>query len=476
MKLNSIYFVLIFIIFPFHFLSAQQTSTINKSGFIPAEKIFQLLYVPFEVPEGTTEIVVTEEYDQMSDNVLNLGIYDPRGYKDGNVIGFRGWSGGAKKNFFISEEAASTGYVPGKIYSGTWNILVYPSKISAKGLNWKLTIGLTAGTHKKEFVVQLGKEVINHVQNWYRGDLHMHTLHSDGKRNTDELVSEAKEKKLDFIVSTEHNTNSANLSWGKYDSQNLLIINGEEVTTTKDGHWNAIGLSASTLVDWRYQPEDNLVKGQIDKVHMDNGLAIINHPFYDKGTRTFNFDVKDFDGIEIWNGYWNALNEKALNWWDDLLKAGVFKIAIGASDTHQTSGSNNNLGRPQTVVYSRGLSREEVISGIRSGQVYLAATDSIQLTFLLSSGTNKAGIGEVLSQDNTGLVTVHMNLKGCKNTTLNLIGSTGIIDTRKVNDDNVELDFTIKRGGNSYLRAELRKANGDMVAMTNPVWLKPFKK
>ena len=102
MKLNSIYVVLIFIIYPFHFLSAQETSTINISGFIPADKIFELLYVPFEVPEGTTEIVVTEEYDRMSDNVLNLGIYDPRGYKDGKVIGFRGWSGGAKKNFFIT--------------------------------------------------------------------------------------------------------------------------------------------------------------------------------------------------------------------------------------------------------------------------------------------------------------------------------------------------------------------------------------
>jgi len=476
MKLNSIYVVLIFIIYPFHFLSAQQTSTINKSGFIPADKIFELLYVPFEVPEGTTEIVVTEEYDRMSDNVLNLGIYDPRGHKDGNVTGFRGWSGGAKKKFFISEAAASTGYLPGRIHSGTWNILVYPSKISAEGLNWKLTIVLSTGTHKKEFVLREGKQVINHVPNWYRGDLHMHTLHSDGKRNTDELVAEAKEKKLDFIVSTEHNTNSANLSWGKYDTKKLLIINGEEVTTTRDGHWNAIGLAAATLVDWRYQPKDSLIKGQIEKVHIDNGLAIINHPFYDKGTRTFNFDEKEFDGIEIWNGYWNALNEKALNWWDDLLKKGIFKIAIGASDTHQTSGSNNNLGRPQTVVYAKGLSRQEVINGIRSGRVYLAATDSVKLTFLISSGRNNAGIGELLSQENTDPVTVHLKLEGCKNTTLKLIGSTGTIDTRKVNEDNVVLDFTIKRGDNSYLRAELRKANGDMTAMTNPVWLKPFKK
>jgi hypothetical protein len=36
---------------------------------------------------------------------------------------------------------------------------------------------------------------------WYRGDLHLHTVHSDGQRHPNELVTEALASGLDFIVS-----------------------------------------------------------------------------------------------------------------------------------------------------------------------------------------------------------------------------------------------------------------------------------
>ncbi|MEJ7660168.1 MAG: hypothetical protein WKG07_11375 [Hymenobacter sp.] len=58
--------------------------------------------------------------------------------------------------------------------------------------------------------------------------MHMHTLHSDGRRTPEELVDEAGAQGLDFLISTEHNTNSANLSWGRYARPNLLVINGRK--------------------------------------------------------------------------------------------------------------------------------------------------------------------------------------------------------------------------------------------------------
>src|SRR5204862_113567 len=57
---------------------------------------------------------------------------------------------------------------------------------------------------------------------WYRGDLHLHSVHSDGGRDLDELAAAARVAKLDFIVSTEHNTNSANRVWGAHEPDGLL--------------------------------------------------------------------------------------------------------------------------------------------------------------------------------------------------------------------------------------------------------------
>lgn len=453
------------------FASAQQLQ-LQKSGHIAADGIFKLLYVPFEIPEGTTGIEVEEEYDNPAANVLNLGIYDSRGYADGNTAGFRGWSGGAKKKFFICENEASTGYIAGPLSAGVWNVLVYPSKISRDGLNWKLTVTVIKGEHRQVFQVNPAAAEKNTNAGWYRGDLHIHTLHSDGKRTTDELVAEAKEKKLDYIISTEHNTNSANQNWGKYNQEKLLIINGEEVTSTAFGHWNAIGLEPATLIDWRYAPEDNQVEAQVKKVHADGGLAVVNHPFFDFGERTFKYDVNAFDGIEVWNGTWSALNEVALKWWNDLLKQGISKIAIGDSDTHVISGSANNLGRPQSVVYATGLSKKAILEGFRNGRVYLAATDSVRLKMTAAAGGLTAGIGEhLVAAAQTAVREVQMEIEGCAGTSVMLIDDSGIIYKKEITEHQAKVRLKLKNGKRTYVRAEIRKPDGKMVALTNPVWL-----
>ena len=451
------------------FAAAQDSSTVVKKGYIPTARIFELLYVPFDVPAGTTEIRVKESYDQMNVNVLNIGVYDSKG--DQGITGFRGWSGGAKKEFFITEVAASTGYIAGKITPGTWNMLVYPSGIAPAGLNWMLEITLISGRHQKTSTARPAARQINAVPGWYRGDLHMHTLHSDGRRTVEELVAEAKEKKLDYIISTEHNTNAANLNWGKYNSGNLLIINGEEVTSTRYGHWNAIGLDTKTLIDWRYAPADHVIGKQIEKVHHDGGLAIINHPFYDKGDKTFKFDEQEFDGIEIWNGEWNALNAIALKWWDDLLRKGIRKIAIGASDTHKSSGSPNNLGSPQTVIYAQGLAKDAILEGLKRGKAYIAATHNVALQFTLEYAGKTVGMGEQLPENGTGKAIVHLTVTGCKNTVMTLIGDKGTMASRKIPADTETIHLTIDRDSSSYIRIEIRKEDQAMVALTNPVWL-----
>jgi hypothetical protein len=451
--------------------SAQTTNTILKSGHIDSAQIFELRYVPVEVPAGTTEIRVKLQYSDQGKNVLNMGVYAPGDYSPGVTTNFRGWSGGAKNDFFINTSNASTGYVPGIIKQGKWHVIIYPSTMIAKGLNWTMEITLLKSQQAMPFKIKPANDSINAVAGWYSGDLHMHTLHSDGRRTQLELVEEAVDKKLDYIISTEHNTNSANLTWGNYDQKNLLIINGEEITSTTFGHWNALGLKTNTIIDWRYAPDNQLIKKYVDMVHRDGGLCIINHPFYIKDlSNSFKYDPLLFDGIEIWNGNWDFMDAKALNWWNSLLQQGYPMLAIGASDTHKATGSENNLGVPATVVYAQGLNKKSILSGLKSRKAYLSAFGNIGLTFSANTQTSQAIIGETLHVKPKEDITATLAFKLLPGATIHLIGEHGTISTEKGSKQRFK--WPIPTGSTKYIRVEIRDAKGQMLALTNPIWLK----
>lgn len=465
---------LLYLLLSITILNAQDTLKVTSSGFIPAENLFKLVYVPFSVPEGVAEIRVKETYSDRGKNVLNMGIYGPEGYKLGSTADFRGWSGGAKTEFFLNAAEASTGYVPGKIKAGTWNVLIYPSTITDEGIDWQLDVVLIKGVEKSPFKISPALEVLNNKPGWYRGDLHMHTFHSDGKRTQQELLQEARANGLDFIVSTEHNTNSANLSWGQFNTDKLLVMNGEEITTTAFGHWNAIGLQPETLIEWRYTPEDNVIDTYLKQVKVDDGLAIINHPYYNEAhVNNFGFDVDLFDGIEVWNGHakWNQLDELAVKWWDSLLRQGKRTVAIAASDSH-TSEAENPVGSPHTVVQAEALSRKEIMAGLRAGKAYLVEGKETTLTFTARSGAETAGIGNVLATSPGKVVQVSLVVKGVPvSFTATLVGDKGVLASEKATGNNSKFSWRVAPGSTKYLRVEVRTLQGDMVALTNPIWL-----
>jgi predicted metal-dependent phosphoesterase TrpH len=452
--------------------AAQAPVEVVRSGHVPADSLFKLLYVPIEVPAGTDEIQVQEDYNHVGGNVLNMGIYDPAGYRPGTTAGFRGWSGGAKTAFFINSQAASTGYVPGPARPGTWHVLLYPSTIAPTGLDWKLTVTLVSGPAGPAFVPAPAAAVINTKPGWYQGDVHMHTLHSDGRRTPAELVDEATAQGLDFIISTEHNTNSANLSWGHYARPNLLVINGEEVTTTAFGHWNALGLDPTTLIDWRYTPRDSAISTATAQVRAVGGLAIINHPFFPDTINRFRFGVWHFDGIEVWNGKWDARNEQAVCWWDALLRQGLPLLAVAASDTHTAAPSPNQLGRPRTVVQASGLSRAGIMQGLRTRRAYLVADRSLSLAFTAGVGKASASIGDTLAVATKQRLTVAFELRGASSGTVTLLGESGVLATSPVAaTGSTAVRWLLPASRPRYLRVEVRNPQGAMLALTNPIWV-----
>lgn len=442
--------------------------------------IDQWAYVPFDVPPGINRIDVGTSHDHFSlvglgRNVLDLGIFGPAGHDLGNAEGFRGWSGGARTGFMLSANNATPGYLAGPIEPGRWALALGPVVLNPLGMGWEAHVSLTRGAQPVE-PIAFARPISEYTRGigWYRGDLHTHTVHSDGKRQIAEMAEAANGAGLDFIVSTEHNTNSANRAWAATADGGPLVVAGEEVTT-RHGHWLAIGLPPGGWVDWRYAPRDGVFTHYAEQVRAVGGMVVAAHPSVPMPGSAWEFGYDDVDAMEVWNGLWNVDDELSLRKWHQLLRQGRRIAAVGGSDSHV---AQQPVGRPQTVVYSEGLSATALIDGLRSGRSYVAESSAVMLGLNASvEGGWAARPGESVQATPGAAVTVTATVEGAPDAAVAIIADTGCVARGKTDSSGAgTVKWTGSGADASFVRVEVRRAARgrfpSMVAMSNPVWLR----
>jgi hypothetical protein len=439
------------------------------------------LYLPVEVPAGVGELAVRYRYDRpptppgVPGNALDLGVLDER-------AGFRGWSGGARDGFTISGSGATPGYLPGPIGQGTWQVVLGPYTVDPGGLAWEVEVTLGEGPPGPAFVPDPAPErAAGRGRGWYRGDLHTHTVHSDGRRTPAELAAAARAAGLDFIASTEHNTTSANLGWGAHAGTDLLVIGGQEVTT-RDGHWLAIGLGPGPPVDWRYRAADGALGPVLAGLRERGGLAVAAHPFCPLPGCGWGFGYQGLDAVEVWNGPWTPDDEAALGTWDRLLAAGAgggFLPAVAGSDAH---GQDDRVGLPQNVVLADGLDRRSILDGLAAGRCWLAESGRVDLTFEVRGGGGTAGTGGRLRARPDERVTARLEVLGTPGHLVRVFTDTGqVLEAALPGGGPGRVEWTTTARRSAYVRAEVRRPEptpdtpGTMVALTNPVFLGPAR-
>jgi hypothetical protein len=443
------------------------------------------VYIPVEVPAGVNRITVAYGYDRptpppgYNGNALDIGIFDQDGYDLGDAKGFRGWSGGFRTEFSISATDATPGYLPGPVRRGTWHIIVGPYTIAPQGLHWTVTVTLGFGPDGPAFVPRHAPQrAAGRGKAWYRGDMHLHSVHSDGRRQPAEIAAGARAAKLDYIVSTEHNTSSAAGVWGAYAGPDLLIIDGEEITT-RNGHYTALGLPAGQWIDWRYRAADGGLATFVQQIHRAGGLAVAAHPLAVCVACGWKFGFAGLDAVEVWNGPWTADDEAVLGNWDNLLVAGGrggdWIPAVGDSDAHSEP---QVIGLPHNVVYAGDLTRHAILAGVKAGRLWIAESAAVDLSFTAAGLTRQAGIGQRLEIPDDELVTVRLTVDGAPGAGVRLISDQGVRFTTvlPVTGPGVVTWSTTPRNSR-YVRAEVRRPTptattlDTMVALTNPIFL-----
>jgi hypothetical protein len=443
------------------------------------------VYIPVEVPAGVNRISATYSYDRPSPpagqngNALDIGVFDDSGYQLGNASGFRGWSGGFRDSFTISATDATPGYLPGRIGNGRWHIIVGPYTVAPQGLNWTVTITLGFGPTGPPFVPQPAPQrAAGRGRAWYRGDMHLHTVHSDGRRLPSEVAAGARAAKLDYIVSTDHNTSSAAGVWGEFAGPDLLIIDGEEITT-RNGHFTALGLPAGTWIDWRYRAVDGALPRFLDDIHRAGALAVAAHPYAPCIGCGWKFGYTGVDAIEVWNGPWTADDEAVVATWDNLLVASSrtdsWIPAVGDSDAHSEP---QVIGLPHNVVFAEDLDRRSILAAVKSGRLWIAESAAVDLSFTATALGRQAGIGQRLAVPDDAAVTVTLTVQGAPGTAARIVTDQGqrMLTTLPASGSGTVSWTTTPRNAR-YVRAEVRRPQATattsdmMVALTNPIFL-----
>jgi hypothetical protein len=351
-----------------------------------------------------------------------------------------------------------------------------PVVLNPLGMNWRAQITLHRGatTRPKTTVEATPALPSSRGSGWYRGDLHVHTVHSDGRCETRDTVAAAKRAGLDFVVSTEHNTSSANREWAHGVTDGLLVVAGEEVTT-RHGHWLAVGLPRNGWVDWRYAPRDGVFARYAAEVAANGGLVVAAHPSVPLPGSLWEFGYHAVDAVEVWNGRWNVDDEMSLRTWLRLLRTGRRITALGSSDSH---GPHQPIGRPHTVVHAADLSHAGLVEALRRGRCYLAESSAVtvSLTAAVDGAGAGAGPGETLLVPHDSAVTVTGTVLGAPESTVAIITDTGCVGRASIDSTGTgSVKWTGAPADVRFALIEVRHASRTrmrpMVALTNPVWV-----
>jgi len=426
-------------------------------------------HVPFEVPRGLRQLHVRYAYSDRIDsdpaitggNTLDIGLFDERGIAAGSP-GFRGWSGSNKLEFTIDEHWATPPYASGPIGAGTWYLLLGPYKVGPRGCDWTVEAWFDPAIAEPARDTAAPKRARSEPlppgrDGWIRGDLHCHTLYSDGDSWPTEMLAAAATAGLDFLGVTDHNNARHQRAYGAGGDGLPLVVPGVEVTTY-GGHWNAWGTDRW----WEFrEPEARAVEATMREAAAAGAVVCVNHP-KPLGPPWEYPDVGGFHAIEVWNGPWVRLNTVALAFWEERLRRGERIAAVGGSDTHYLRAADPDprhsprLGAPTTWVNAgERPTVASILAALREGRAFVSASPHGPQVYIAPDPARAGGVHiEVRDGEGCGLV---------------LVSDAGVVHAVAVTAaaQDVPLDAP---SGARYIRAELVDASGEVSALTNPVW------
>ncbi|HET7027924.1 MAG TPA: CehA/McbA family metallohydrolase, partial [Candidatus Limnocylindrales bacterium] len=235
-----------------------------------------------------------------------------------------------------------------------------------------------------------------------------------------------------------------------------VVVPGVEVTTY-GGHWNAWGTDRW----WEFRdPSAPAVERAMAEAAASGAFVSVNHP-KPFGPPWEYGPLAPMHAVEVWNGPWVGLNPVSLEWWESLLLAGRRLVAVGGSDTHYLRATDpdprhgRGLGTPTTWVEAGPeLSAATVVAAMRAGRTFVSASP--------------AGPQLYLDREDGG---VRVATVGAAGAALMVVADGRVVSAAGVDGDDWSTRVALP-GDTGYVRAQLVRPTGELLALTSPLWLR----
>jgi len=222
---------------------------------------------------------------------------------------------------------------------------------------------------------------------WYKGNLHTHTLNSDGDSTPHEVATWYREHGYHFLTLSDHNylTDVTGLNAVHAAREKFLLIPGEELSDRYDGqpiHMNAYNLGREL------QPRHGAsvaatIQNNTDMIRQAMALPSLNHPnFHWSISKDDLLKVSNLGLFEVYNGHPTVNNtggggfQSLDEMWDTLLTAGKRMQGIAVDDAHHFKKMGqefSNPGRGWIQVRADELSAAAITAAIERGDFYASS-------------------------------------------------------------------------------------------------------
>ncbi|MFA9455061.1 MAG: CehA/McbA family metallohydrolase [Candidatus Aminicenantaceae bacterium] len=290
---------------------------------------------------------------------------------------------------------------------------------------------------------------------WYRGNLHTHTTHSDGDTQPEGVIQWYRDHGYDFLSITDHNFLLKVEDYSHLQDEGFLLISGNEISDGYEGrslHLLALGLHDETLKPVGGDGILSTLQNNVSAIRKAGALPVLAHPNF-----TWAFGAEELIGIEgcvlfeVLNAHPSVNNQGddtrpgTEEMWDTALSAGKRIYGIGTDDTHKIA---TYPGKSWTMVRAPELSEPALLEALENGDFYVST--GVELDEYRVTGS---------------AVRIRIREEREVSYRTSFIGEGGEI---LAESDSVKPKFKLSPGA-LYVRARIVDSNGKL-ALTQPVF------
>jgi hypothetical protein len=296
---------------------------------------------------------------------------------------------------------------------------------------------------------------------WFKGNLHTHTVNSDGDSTPDDVVRWYRERDYQFLVLTDHNyltsVDGLNAVHGADDK--FLVVKGEEITGRfgdKPLHVNGFEVDGLVALPTGSSVVDTLQR-MVDGIRGARGVPSINHPNFGwaispeelgQVQRTKLFEV--FNGHPTVNNLGGGGVPGLEETWDRILSSGKMLYGIAVDDAHYFKRPEDPTaprpGKGWVYVRAGRLEGRALVEALERGDFYASTGVQMQSVEASASALSLAVKTETASRYR-----------------IQFIGRQGRV-LSEVTTPTASYSF---KGDEGYVRAKVLESNGKQA------WIQP---